>query len=76
MQRKLTITVEEEIYVGLKEVVGAGKISRFIESLVRPYVIKDPMEQGYRQMAEDREREEDASEWERITIEDLSDAPR
>jgi hypothetical protein len=76
MQKKLTITVEEEIYLGLKEVVGAGKISKFIENLVRPYVIKDPLEQRYRQMAEDRKREEEASEWERISIEDLSDASR
>ena len=76
MQKKLTITLDEEIYIGLKEVVGSGKISRFIENLVRPYVIKKPLEEGYRNMAGDREREEEAEAWERIGIEDLSDAPR
>jgi hypothetical protein len=76
MQKKLTITLDEEIYIGLKEVVGRGKISRFIENLVRPYVIKEPLEEGYRKMAGDREREEEAEAWERVGIEDLSDAPR
>jgi len=76
MQKKLTITLDEEVYLGLKEVVGSGKISRFIENLVRPYVIKEPLEEGYRNMAEDREREEEADAWEQVGIEDLSDAPR
>lgn len=38
MQKKLTITLDERVYEGLYDVVGAGKISRFIEDLVRPYV--------------------------------------
>ena len=39
MQKKLTITIAEDVYAGLHQVVGRRKISRFIESLVRPYVI-------------------------------------
>ena len=38
MQKKLTITIDEDVYAGLYRVVGRGKISKFIESLVRPHV--------------------------------------
>ncbi len=36
MQKKLTITIDERVYAGLHTVVGRRRISRFIESLVRP----------------------------------------
>ena len=39
MQKKLTITLDEQVYEGLYAVVGRGDISRFIEDLVRPHVI-------------------------------------
>lgn len=63
MQRKLTITVDEAVYEGLARIVGRGRISRFIEDLVRPHVLGARLEDGYRAMAADLERERDASEW-------------
>ncbi|TVQ26515.1 MAG: addiction module antitoxin, partial [Spirochaetaceae bacterium] len=33
MQKKLTLTIDEEVYDGLRRVVGPGKISRFVENL-------------------------------------------
>src|SRR5438874_12500405 len=36
MQKKLTITLDERVYNGLHTVIGRRRISRFIESLVRP----------------------------------------
>ena len=39
MQRKLTITLNEEVYESLHAVVGRGNISQFIEDLVRPHVV-------------------------------------
>ena len=47
MQKKLTITIDEDIYSGLYRVVGRRKISRFIESLVRPYVVRDDRDAGF-----------------------------
>ena len=38
MRKKLTITIDEDVYAGLYRVVGRRKISKFIESLVRPHV--------------------------------------
>jgi predicted CopG family antitoxin len=35
MQKKLTVTIDEEVYEGLRTVIGPRKISRFIEELVR-----------------------------------------
>ena len=43
MQKKLTVTINEEVYEGLRRVIGPGKISRFIEDLVRPHVLKRDM---------------------------------
>lgn len=49
MQRKLTITVSDEVYRGLHHPIGRGEISRFIESLVRPHVVTDrDLEDEYR----------------------------
>jgi predicted CopG family antitoxin len=39
MQKKLTITIDEEVYKGLYKNIAKGNISQFIESLVRPHVI-------------------------------------
>ncbi len=54
MQRKLTITVDEQVYRGLHEQVGRGNISGFIENLVRPHIVTPAdLEEGYRAMAAD-----------------------
>ena len=47
MQKKLTITIDEDVYSGLYRVVGKRKISRFIESVVRPYVVRDDGDTSY-----------------------------
>jgi len=48
MWKKLTLTIDEEVYNGLREVVGPRKISHFIEDLVRPHVIKDNLYEDYK----------------------------
>jgi len=60
MQRKLTITLDAEVYAGLHRVIGRRKISRFIEDLVRPHVLTDELEAGYAAMAADEAREAEA----------------
>ncbi len=42
MQKKLTITIDEEVYKGLHAVIGRGRISRFLEDLARPHVHQHP----------------------------------
>ena len=76
MQKKLTITVDKRVYAGLHAVVGRRRISRFIESLVRPYVIGKDLEIAYREMAEEEAREAEALEWAEATVGDSADEAR
>jgi predicted CopG family antitoxin len=76
MQKKLTITVDERVYEGLHKVVGRRRISRFIEDLVRPYVLRQDLEAAYQQMGQDEVREAEALEWSEATIGDVSDVSR
>jgi predicted CopG family antitoxin len=76
MQKKLTITLDEDVYDGLHKVVGRRKISQFIEDLVRPHVIDADLESGYAAMAADSEREAEALDWLEGTLGDVHDATR
>lgn len=57
MQKRLTITIDEQVYEGLHKVIGRDRISRFIENVVRPYVLAEDLEVAYQQMAQDEERD-------------------
>ena len=70
MKRKLTLTVDREVYDGLRERIGVGRISSFIENLLRPHVVKSMLESGYARMAQDKEREKDAHKWAELTFKD------
>lgn len=70
MQKKLTITVDEEVYKGLHKTIGPRKISKSIEELVRPHVIRPNLELAYAEMAKDKKREKEAMEWAEITFKD------
>ncbi len=70
MQKKLTITIHEEIYEGLHRVIGRRKISQFIESLIRPHVLDKNLENEYKKMARDKDRELEALSWAEETIKD------
>jgi predicted CopG family antitoxin len=63
MRKKLTITIDEEVYFDLRKVIGPRKISRFVEDLVRPHVVKHELESAYQDMANDKAREKEALEW-------------
>ena len=76
MQKKLTVTVSKEVYEGLRTVIGPGKISRFIEELVRPHVLKKDKYAAYKEMAADQIRESEALEWAEGTSGDLNDEER
>ena len=74
MQRKLTI--DDQVYDGLHSVVGRRKISRFIEDLARPHVLKPDLEAAYREMAQDTARADDALEWAEAMVGDAADEER
>jgi predicted CopG family antitoxin len=63
MSKKLTITVDDEIYQGLHSVIGRRRISRFLNDLARPHVLRRDLAEGYLAMAADTAREPAAAEW-------------
>jgi siroheme synthase (precorrin-2 oxidase/ferrochelatase) len=63
MLRKLTITLDEQVYEGLYRKVGRRRISRFLEGLARPHVVDEDLARAYKAMAADEEREAEAQEW-------------
>ena len=76
MQRKLTLTIDEEVYNGLRAVIGPRKISRFIQELVRPHVVKRDIYAAYEEMSADQVRESEALEWAEGTFGDINDEER
>ncbi len=76
MQKKLTITVDEAVYKGLHKTIGPRKISKFVEELVRPHVVRPNLELAYSQMAKDKKREADALEWAEATFKDTAHEKR
>lgn len=76
MTKKLTITIDDRVYEGLYTVIGRRRISRFIESLVRPHVVHQELEPAYRAMAEEESREREALEWSEATLGDVADEAR
>ena len=73
--KKLTITVDDDVYRGLKEKVGPRRISRFLNDLARPHVVEGDLLTAYRQMSEDRTRQAEAQDWIEGLIEDAAPQP-
>ena len=70
MLKKLTITVEEDVYRGLHERIGRRRISRFLNDLARPHVSQTWRALGYEAQAADEEEEAEAREWSEALIGD------
>ncbi|MDO8674129.1 MAG: addiction module antitoxin [Dehalococcoidia bacterium] len=73
VQKKLTITIHEEVYDGLYMIIGPRNVSKFIEALVRPHAVQRNLELGYAEMARDTTREGEAIEWAEMTLQDIAD---
>ena len=75
MTKKLTITVEDDVYDGTHAVIGRRRISRFLNDLARPHVTRRELAEAYRAMAADEEREREAGEWVENLTGDIADGP-
>ena len=76
MHGKLTITLDEDVYLGLHRVIGARKISGFIEKIVRPHVVRQDLDASYAAMARDEAAEAESLEWSEGLLGDVADDPR
>ena len=72
----MTITLDEQVYDGLYRTIGKRRMSQFIEDLLRPHVLDNTLDAGYRDMAEDSEREAEASAWCNTLASDMVDEAR
>jgi hypothetical protein len=77
MRKKLTITLDADIYEGLHRVVGARRISRFIEERVRPHLIdEDELEADYAALAAAEAADPNYGDWEEEPLGDEADESR
>ena len=64
--------MDEEVYEGLHKTIGSRKISKFVEELVRPHVVRPNLELAYSQMSKDKKRESEALDWAEMTFKDIA----
>lgn len=76
MRKKLTVSIDADVYDGLHAVVGPRHISRFINDLARPHVIAQGLEAAYTAMAAEETRETEAMAWSEGLIGDVADERR
>ncbi len=76
MLKKLTITVDADVYDGLHSIIGRRRISRFLSDLARPHVVEQDRAAGYAAMAADEAREAEAEAWSEGMLSDVADEPR
>ncbi len=76
MHKKMTITLDEAVYEGLYRTIGKRKMSQFIEDLLRPHVMDTSMDSGYKAMAADKDREDEAMEWCNAIASDMTNEAR
>jgi predicted CopG family antitoxin len=76
MQKKLTISLNELVYDELRQVVGRGNISKFIENLIKPQLKANELDAAYRVMAADSVREQEALEWSNAVVGDIANEKR
>jgi hypothetical protein len=75
MPRKLTITVDAEVYDGLHSVIGRRRISHFLNELARAHVVGQDLSAGYAAMAADEAREAEAYTWTEAMLADVASEP-
>ena len=71
MKKKLTITVDEHVYDGLYSVIGPGKISAFIENLIKLVINDIDMDGAYKELAAFEKNNNDSLEWSESLISDI-----
>lgn len=64
MQKKLTLSINAEIYEALHKMAGKRKIGRFIENLVRPHIASSD---GLRERTQEEEQASVMLSWPETT---------
>lgn len=76
MSQTIEAVIDEDGKVRLLESIRLGKACRALVTILDEVPADESIELGYKQMAEDEEREAEASEWAEATVGDVADEPR
>jgi hypothetical protein len=68
MQKKLTLSIDAELYEALHKVAGKRKIGRFIEKIVRPHITLQGLAQAGNQLIQDEKLESEDLLWAGTTV--------
>jgi hypothetical protein len=71
MQKKLTLSIDAEIYEALHKVAGKRKIGRFIENLVRPHIMSLELPKASKHKIQDKYQENETLPWVEATLRDV-----
>jgi hypothetical protein len=63
MLKEVTISVEEDVYSAIAPLLAQHKLNEYISALVRSQPSWTTLEEAYKAMAADAEREQEAQEW-------------
>jgi hypothetical protein len=72
-QKKLTITIDERVYNGLRAVGGRRPMSQFVHSSVRPLAIGRNLELAYQRRTQEEAHEAEALHWAEAAARDVVD---
>lgn len=50
MRKRISITLDEEVYKGLYRTTDKRRMSQFIEDLLRPHILDTALNDGYREI--------------------------
>ncbi|GHT63913.1 hypothetical protein FACS1894110_02570 [Spirochaetia bacterium] len=62
MLKEVTLSLEEDVYNAMA-MLAQGKLNEYISSLVSSQPSRNALEEDYKAMAADTEREQEAQEW-------------
>ena len=72
MKKKLIFRISKNVYERLCGIFGRRRVSHSIEMFLESYGILGKLENAYREMAQQEEREAEALEWAEATLGDVS----
>ena len=72
MSKRVNLYIQDEVlWENFTNLVGRGNISKWIENMIKPLVDKSNLANSYKDMAKDKEREEEANDWVNGTFADV-----
>ena len=71
MRKRLTLTIDQDVYERLRKASGKRNTSGFIEDLLRQHVIRPHLEASHTSIAKDEPRQTAAAAWKKAAMDPL-----